>query len=186
MTNVHATSKKFTSRTTTGLGSRKTGAEITCSGCGGGPAHLIWCVCLMEHRLYRELAPLARQLIQSGRDISDRQPVVWLEARRKARQGLERLVDQGEQREREAAAYSAFTRSMVGERGRRYSARRDRDILDHLLGMLRSGRARTLAEVAANWGRPVAYVKDLRDRALRAMEQWPAANPAAAGARRAA
>jgi hypothetical protein len=119
--------------------------------------------------------PLLPELIKSVRTVSSSQAIVYLAARRKARMALEQLVGQEEQRAREQAAYRAFVCDLFKNPHPRFAASRDREILEHLFGYYRrSSSIRTLGEVAAAWHRPVAYVRDLRDRCLEALRHWPA------------
>jgi hypothetical protein len=182
MSTVHATATLSTSRRTTVRSRRKKPEPIACSECGGTMLNRCWC--LSETRLYRETVPLLPDLIKSVRGVSPSQSIVYLAARRKARQALEQIVSQEEQREREQAAYRAFVQNLFENPHPRFAASRDREILEHLLGTYRRYHSiRTLDEVAAAWHRPVAYVRDLRDRCLEALRHWPAEK--ATGGRRA-
>lgn len=132
---------------------------IECAGCG----HSVLarrCTCIAEWSLHRQSMPLVRQLLESGSDLVKR---------RQARAGLQQLVVQDEQRIREEANYHAFIWSLLDDTSRKLSAHRDREILDHILGIFTQGRASSLAEIAECWHRSTDYVKDLRDRALAAM-----------------
>ncbi len=158
---------------------------ITCSGCGSSIGSSISCWCLSETRLYREAMRLLPELIKSGRGVSSSQMVVNLATRREARQGLEQIVEREEQRAREQAAYRAFARDLYANPHPRFAASRDREMLEHLFGFYRRGNSiRTLDEVAKAWHRPVAYVRDLRDRCLEALRHWPAEKRSASTAGR--
>lgn len=184
MSNVASRESRPHFRTNTGYSGRRPAPEITCSGCGGSSGH---CTCLTDWRLYRQTMPHVRRVLESGKGLGQAVPIVWLAARKQSREALAQLLEQDEQREREREAFRAFFRTMRAEPHRKYSAARDREILDHLLGDFARGGDRSLVAVAAKWGRPVDYVRDLRDRCLIALRRWPKAKPAtSAAARRAA
>ncbi|MES1207232.1 MAG: hypothetical protein ABUS79_14945 [Pseudomonadota bacterium] len=187
MTKVHAQSSKPSTRISTVRTRRKNPRPITCSGCGVTAADMvgIGCRCLSEYRLYREAVRHLPELVKSGRGLAPA-PVVYLAARRRARAALEQIVALEEQRAREQAAYHAFVRNLYENPHPRFAASRDREILEHLFGFYRrSCSPQSLEDVAAKWSRPVAYVRDLRDRCLEALRHWPT-EKRAAGSRRAA
>jgi hypothetical protein len=173
MTNVHAHATCSTSRSNTGRSRRKTPAPITCSGCRGSNEGGYCCSCLSETRLHREAAPLLKRLVASVKGVSVSQSRVWMTAHSSVRQALDQLVQREEQRAREKAAYYAFVRGLHDEPNRKYSVSRDRDLLEHVLGVCRLRSASTLQEIADAFHRPVGYVRDLRDRCLMAMRRWP-------------
>ncbi len=173
MSTVHANQTETTSRRTTVRSRRKTAAEISCSGCGATIQTTLGCRCLRETTLYREAIEFLPSLVNSARGVGPA-PVVYLAARRCAREGLEQIIAREEQRKREEAAYRAFIRAHIANPHPRFSAQRDREVLDQLFGIYRTSHsARTLDEVAVAWHRPVAYVRDLRDRCLQALRRWP-------------
>jgi len=167
---------------------RKNPPSIGCSACGDTADHLLvglGCRCLDETRLYREAVRHLPGLLNRARGLRPA-PVVDLAGRRRAREALEAVVGCEEQRAREQAAYRAFIRNLYANPHPRYAASRDREILDHLFGVFRrSPRIRSLEQVAETWARPVAYVRDLRDRCIEAMRHWPTETRAASASRRA-
>jgi hypothetical protein len=157
MNTVHANATRTTSRSHAVRSRRKKSQPITCSGCGGSTS----CRCLVEWRLHRQMVPALRQLLESGGDLTKR---------REARATLAQLVAQDEQREREEKALQAFCRAHVAPK--RFSRNRDRHAIYHMLGeytgMAPCNAGRSVERTAELFRRPVAYLKDLRERALRA------------------
>lgn len=158
MSTVHATATKTTLRTTTVRSSRKNRQPIRCSGCGATNE----CNCLKEYRLHRQMVPALRQLLESGSDLAKR---------REARETLALLVARDEQRLREEEALRAFCQTYVAPK--RYSWNRDRWAVYHMMGeytgIVGMFEGRSVERTAELFRRPVAYVKGLRDRALRAL-----------------
>jgi len=72
---------------------------------------MIGCRCLSESRLYREAFEHLPGLLKSGRGLNPA-PVIYLAARRFAREALEQVIALEEQRAREQAAYHAFIRNL--------------------------------------------------------------------------
>lgn len=157
MNTVHANATRTTSRRTTVRSRRKNPRPITCSGCGKTNE----CRCLVEWRLHRQMVPALRQLLESGSDLAKR---------REARSTLAQLVAQDDQREREEKALRAFFTAY--EAPKRFSRSRDIHAVYHMFGeytgVVGMFEGRSVERTAELFHRPVVYLKDLRERALRA------------------
>jgi hypothetical protein len=168
METVHANQPETTSETNTGFRSR----SIQCHGCEGNARS--GCGCLTDGRIVRRMREAVNQLLVKGADPA-RSDHARAESRRAARQRLQRLADQAEQAEREWTSFLAFCRALKKQQRARYSARRDRDLLefmffDHLAG--NQIQVRSVETTAELFKRPVPYVRDLRDRCLAALQTW--------------
>ncbi|HVT06745.1 MAG TPA: hypothetical protein VHO67_04785 [Polyangia bacterium] len=167
MHTVHARKPKTTKRAHTVHASRKKPRPIACSGCGGTTR----CQCLSPHALGRELLQATRAFLASGTDLAKR---------RDARAALAEIVAREDQRILEEAALRAFCRAHTAPKG--YSARRDRYAVWHLFGeftgVVPYDTGRSVERTAELFRRPVAYMKDLRDRAMRAVQDAAMASSA--------
>ncbi len=164
MPNVHAKATRTEAARNTVYRRRKNPKPITCAGCD----ETTTCRCLSEWRIGRQLVEAARRLVGSGGDLAKR---------RQACRELAELVAKTEQRGREEAALRSFCDAHVAPRP--YSGRRDTFALLHMFGEFTGtrgyGQSRSVERTAELFARPVAYVKALRDRALRALTE-PVAN----------
>lgn len=169
MHSVHGQQPKTTKRTHTVRPRRKNPKPAACSGCG----ETTTCRCLNPHQIGRELLEATRHFLGSGSDLA---------RRREARLALADAVAREDQRSREQDALRAFCRSYTAPKG--YSSRRDCEAILHMFGeytgMVGWREPRSVGRTAELWHRPIGYMKELRDRALRAVQNATAAATATA------
>ncbi|HVV48429.1 MAG TPA: hypothetical protein VHO06_02110 [Polyangia bacterium] len=109
-----------------------------------------------------ELVEATRRFLDSGSDLTKR---------REARREMAALVALDDQRVREEAALRAFCRAYVGSKG--FSRSRDIHAIYHMFGeytgVVSWTEGRSVERTAELFRRPVGYLSDLRDRAMRAL-----------------
>jgi hypothetical protein len=164
MHTVHARNPKDSKRANTVRPRRKNPKPIACAGCGGTTR----CWCLSQHAIGQALLEATRAFLASGSDLSKR---------RAARAALADAVAREDQRIREQDALRAFCRAYAAPTG--YSTQRDRYAVWHMFGEFTGAvpydAGRSVEQTAALFRRPVPYMRDLRDRAMRALRDAVAA-----------
>ena len=187
MHTVHATTSTSTSLPNTGLASRR--ITFICHGCEEDAAS--GCRCLAEYSILDRFERATVGLLVKGNDPA-RSDHARAESRRLARARLRECLELREQLARERAAFRVFVKALLHRPPSRYSARRDIAMLRFMMEDAVYGNycpMRSVEVAAEMFRRPVAYVRALRDRCLRAMEGHPVELPqarAASASRRAA